>query len=89
MIAMTPRPPVPLPPYPPPLMHPPGGFGVGFRQQIYPPGGFCLGFGQQMFYGQTPPTLYSQEVISFLVLMICYSCHICFLYDAIVYVCFN
>lgn len=48
------------------------------------------GFGQQMFYGQMASTLFSPEVISFLVLIILLLLitHVIFwfLYDAIVYV---
>lgn len=57
MTAMTPQTPLPLP------MYPPGVFGFG--QQMYPPDGFR----QQMFYGQTAPTLFLPEVITFLVLI--------------------
>lgn len=48
------------------LMPSPGGFGLCFGQQMFTPGGF----GQQMFYGQMASTLFSPEVISFLVLII-------------------
>ena len=36
---------------------------VGPRMQMYPPGG--PGMGQQMFYGQGPPTMIPQQVLSF------------------------
>ena len=43
-----------------PMAMPPA---VGPRMQMYPPGG--PGMGQQMFYGQGPPTMITQPVLSF------------------------